>query len=148
MATTPARSATSPVWTYWSGAGAGGAVVVSGTMQVETAEVVGSITTAGNAAFTVTAAGMTGSPKAVSVAVALGDSAAVVAQKAREALAADSAVTAKFSVGGYGTMVELTALTAAANDATFNIAIANGTCAGLTAAPTSANTTAGVAPAV
>ena len=98
--------------------------------------------------FTVTAAGMTGSPKAVSVAVALGDSAAVVAQKAREALAADSAVTAKFSVGGYGTMVELTALTAAANDATFNIPIANGTCAGLTAAPTSANTTAGVAPAV
>ena len=93
-------------------------------------------------------AGMTGSPKAISVAVALGDSAAVVAQKAREALAADNAVTAKFSVGGYGTMVELTALTAAANDATLNIAIANGTCAGLTAAPTSANTTAGVAPAV
>ena len=45
-------------------------------------------------------------------------------------------------------MVELTALTAAANDGTLNIAIANGTCAGLTAAPTSANTTAGVAPAV
>ena len=51
------------------------------------------------------------------------------------------------TVGGYGTVVELTALTAAANDATLNIAIANGTCAGLTAAPTSANTTAGVAPA-
>ena len=101
----------------------------------------------GNATFTVTAAGMTGSPKAISVAVALGDSAAVVAQKARETLAADNAVTAKFSVGGYGTMVELTALTAAANDATLNIAIANGTCAGLTAAPTSENTTAGVAPA-
>ena len=84
---------------------------------------------------------------AISVAVALGDSAAVVAQKARETLAADNAVTAKFSVGGYGTMVELTALTAAANDATLNIAIANGTCAGLTAAPTSENTTAGVAPA-
>ena len=93
-------------------------------------------TTAGNATFTVTAAGMTGSPKAISVAVALNDSAAVVAQKAREALAADSAVTAKFSVGGYGAIVELTALTAAANDSTLNIVIANGTCAGLTAAPT------------
>ena len=128
-------------------AGAGAPEEVNGTKQVETAEVVGTISTAGNATFTVTAAGMTGSPKAVSVAVALGDSAAVVAQKAREALTADNAVTAKFSVGGYGTMVELTALTAAANDATLNIAIANGTCAGLTAAPTSENTTAGVAPA-
>ena len=108
---------------------------------------VGAVTTAGNAVFTVTAAGMTGSPKAISVAVALNDSAAVVAQKAREALGADSAVTAKFSVSGYGTMVELTALTAIANDNTLNVAIANGTCAGLTASPTSENTTAGVAPA-
>ena len=128
-------------------AGAGAPEEVNGTKQVETAEVVGAVTTAGNATFTVTAAGMTGSPKAISVAVALNDSAAVVAQKAREALAADSAVTAKFSVGGYGAIVELTALTAAANDSTLNIAIANGTCAGLTAAPVSANTTPGVAPA-
>ena len=128
-------------------AGAGAPEEVNGTKQVETAEVVGTITTAGNATFTITAAGMTGSPKAISVAAALNDSAAVVAQKAREALAADSAVTAKFSVGGYGTMVELTALTAVANDSTLNVAIANGTCAGLSAAPTSANTTAGVAPA-
>ena len=111
-------------------AGAGAPEEVNGTKQVETAEVVGTITTAGNSTFTVTAAGMTGSPKAISVAVA-----------------ADSAVTGKFSVGGYGTKVELTALNAAANDSTLNIAIANGTCAGLTAAPTSANTTAGVAPA-
>jgi len=128
-------------------AGAGAPEEVNGTKQVETAEVVGTITTAGNAIVTVTAAGMTGSPKAISVAVALGDSAAVVAQKAREALAADSAVAAKFSVGGYGTKVELTALTAAANDSTLNIAIANGTCAGLTAAPVSTHTTPGVAPA-
>ncbi|MCX7934948.1 MAG: hypothetical protein N3A66_06785, partial [Planctomycetota bacterium] len=81
-----------------------------------------------------------------SVSVAQGDSAAVVAQKAREALAADSAVTAKFSVGGYGTKVELTALVAAANDPTLNIAIANDTCAGLVEAPFSENTTPGVAP--
>ena len=128
-------------------AGAGAPEEVNGTKQVETAEVAGSVTTAGNAIFTVTAAGMTGSPKAISVAVALNDSAAVVAQKAREVLGADSAVTAKFSVGGYGTMVELTALTAVANDNTLNVAIANGTCAGLTASPTSENTTAGVAPA-
>jgi len=127
--------------------GTGAPEEVNGTKQVETATVVGAITTAGNATFTVTAAGMTGSPKAISVPVALNDSAAVVAQKAREVLGADSAVSAKFAVGGYGTAMEFTALTAAANDATLNIAIANGTCAGLTAAPTSANTTAGVAPA-
>ena len=128
-------------------AGAGAPEEVNGTKQVETAEIVGSITTAGNATFTVTAAGMTGSPKTISVAVALNDSAAVVAQKAREALASDNAVAAKFSVGGYGTKVELTALTAAANDSTLNIAIANGTCAGLTDSPVSTSTTPGVAPA-
>jgi phage tail sheath gpL-like len=90
---------------------------------------------------------MTGSPKAITVAVALNDSAAVVAQKIREALAADTAVTALFAVGGIGTAVTLTKKTAAANDTSLNIAIANGTCAGLTAAPFSDNTVAGVAPA-
>lgn len=126
--------------------GSGAPEEVNGTRQVETATVAGTVTTAGNATFTVTAASMTGSPKAVSVAVALNDSAAVVAQKAREALALDSAVAALFEVGGLGTAVVLTKKTAAANDATLNIAIANGTCAGLTAAQTSADTTPGVAP--
>ena len=62
------------------------------------------------------------------------------------ALALDSAVAALFEIGGLGTAVVLTKKTAAANDATLNIAIANGTCAGLTAAQTSADTTLGVAP--
>ena len=127
-------------------AGAGAPEEVNGTKQVETATVEGTITTAGNSTFIITAAGMTGSPKTISVAVALNDSAAVVAQKAREAIGADNAVISKFSVGGYGAVVELTALAAAANDSTLNIAIANGTCAGLVAVTTSANTTAGVAP--
>ena len=90
---------------------------------------------------------MTGSPKAISVAVALGDSAAVVAQKARETLAQDSAVTALFDVGGVGPAVILTRKNAAANDTSLNIAIANGTCAGIVAAATSADTTPGAAPA-
>lgn len=123
------------------------AMSLAGTKQVETATVVGTITTAGNASVIVTAAGMTGSPKTLTVAVALTDSAAVVAQKIREALAADSAVTAKFTVGGYGTSVVLTAITAAANDTSLNISIANGTCAGLTAAATSADTVIGRAQA-
>ena len=127
--------------------GSGAPEEVNGTKQVEIATVAGTVTTAGNATFTMTAAGMTGSPKAISVAVALGDSAAVVAQKAREALAQDSAVTALFDVGGAGAAVILTRKTAAANDTSLNLAIANGTCAGLAAAATSADTTPGVAPA-
>jgi hypothetical protein len=48
-------------------------------------------------------------------------------------------------VNGTVADVALTKINSAANDATLNIASANGTCTGLTAAPTSANSTAGVA---
>jgi hypothetical protein len=113
--------------------------------QVETATVVGTISTAGNATVVVTCTGMTGSPKTIPVAVALNDNAAAVAGKIRTALAADAAVTALFSVGGTGALVLLTRLTAAANIADLNVSIDNGTCAGLTTAASSANTTAGVA---
>jgi phage tail sheath protein FI len=113
--------------------------------QVETATVIGTITGTGNATVTITAAGMTGSPKAISVAVNENDTATVVAGKIRTALNADSAVTALFTVGGTGANVVLTRKICAANDSTLNIAIANGTCTGLTAAPTSTDTTAGVA---
>ena len=115
------------------------------TAQVETATVVGSVTGSGNATVVITAAGMTGSPKTDSVAVLNGDAATDVGLKIRTALAADTAVTAMFAVSGAGANIILTALTPAANDATLNVSIANGTCTGLTSAPTSANTTAGVA---
>jgi len=114
------------------------------TAQVNTATVVGTITGSGNVTVIVTAAGMTGSPKTISVAVLNGDSATVVAGKIITALAADTSVNAKFSVGGAGANVVLTALVAAANDATLNISTANGTCTGLTTEATSVNTTAGV----
>jgi hypothetical protein len=126
---------------------------VSGTAQVETATAVGTITASGNASVTVTSAGMTGSPLTISVPVVLGDTAAVWAGKVRTALAADATIAARFTVGGTTTAISLTRLSAtvgglpirSANDATLNIALANGTCTGITAAPTSANTTAGVA---
>lgn len=123
----------------------------AGTSQVETAtvaETVPGTLTAGNATVTVTGAGITGSPLAVSVAVATNDSEATVAGKIRVALAATSAITALYTVGGSTTAVSLTEIVANGNDATLNIAIANGTCAGLTTAATSANTTAGVVPAI
>jgi len=112
--------------------------------QVETATAVGTISTAGNAAVVVTAAGMTGSPKTISVAVALSDNASAIAGKIRTALAADVDVAALFVVSGATDKVILTAKTPAANDATLNISIDNGTCAGITTAASSADTTAGV----
>jgi hypothetical protein len=111
--------------------------------QVETATVVGTISTEGNAAVIVTAAGMTGSPKTIDVPVAVDDNAAAIAGKIRTALAADTAVAAKFVVGGATDKVVLTAKVCAANDTTLNISVADGTCVGITAAESSANTTVG-----
>lgn len=133
----------------------------AGTAQVETATAAGTITGSGNASVTVTAAGMTGSPKTISVAVLNGDTAADWAGKVRAALTADADVTALYTVGGTSTSITLTrnvvgtyvlssavtVSTYAANDATLNIALDNGTCTGITTAATSANTVAGVATA-
>jgi CSLREA domain-containing protein len=118
-----------------------------GVQQVETATVVGTITPtgAGNAKVTVTAAGMTNSPKIVNVAVANNDTASVVAGKMRAALVADTDVNAFFTVTGATDKIILTAKFATANDATMNIATANVTSTGLIAAPSSANTIAGAA---
>jgi hypothetical protein len=113
------------------------------TRQVETATVIGTITLTGNATVTVTAYGMGNSPKAISVAVSDTDTASIVGGLIRTALAFDSDVAAMFLVSGSGANVVLTKHVATANDSTLNIAIANGTCTGLTAAPTSTNTTAG-----
>jgi hypothetical protein len=112
--------------------------------QVETATAAGTITGNGNAAVVVTAAGMTGSPKTINVAVLNNDTAAQWAVKVRAALALDADVTALFDVSGATTAIILTRKINAANDATLNIALDNGTCTGITTAATSANTTAGV----
>lgn len=113
------------------------------TQQVETATVLGTISGSGNASVTVTARGMGNSPKTISVAVTNLDTASIIASAIRTALAFDADVSALFLVSGTGANVVLTKHLAAANDSTLNIAITNGTCTGLTAAPTSTNTTAG-----
>jgi len=114
-------------------------------LQVETATVVGTIEAAGagNAEVIVTGALVTGSPLTVPVAVANNDTASQVATKIRAALNALAAITDNYTVGGADAEVTLTTIAVAANDATLNISIDNDTCLGLTAAPTSANTTAG-----
>lgn len=116
--------------------------LVTNTKHVETATVVGTIDVAGagNATVIVTAADMVGSPRTVSVAVANNDTAAQVAGKIRTALAADATIIAFWDVGGSSATVALTTREAKATDATQNISVDNGTCTGLTAAPTSAGT--------
>jgi hypothetical protein len=132
----------------------GGGVVCSATTayvaavpQVETAAAAGTITLAGNATVTVTAAGLTGSPLAISVPVLLSDTASAWAAKVRTALTNNAAIASRYTVGGTGTAIWLTRILADeygySNDATLNIALANGTCTGITAAPTSTNATAG-----
>lgn len=115
------------------------------TAQVETATALGTITGSGNAAVVITAAGMTGSPKTLNVAVLNNDTASQWAAKVRTALGLDADITARFAVGGAGALITLTRLVPAANDATLNISLDNGTCTGITTAASSANTTAGVA---
>ena len=134
-----------------------GSAWTSAVHQVETATAVGTVTTAGDATITVTAAGLTGSPLAISVAVALNDTPTLWAAKVRTALAADAAVGAMFYISGATDAIILTRKEKAAyvvgpdtydiayaNDATLNVAIANDTSAGITADATSANTTTAV----
>ena len=116
-----------------------------GVQQVETATIIGTIVNAGNATVTVTGAGITGSPVAVSVAVLSGDTAIVVASKATDAINLNANISAVYSAVANGATIILTRKVPATNDGTLNIASTNGTCTGLTAAPTSVDTTAGVA---
>lgn len=112
--------------------------------QVETATAAGTIATAGTVIATVTSALLPGGSETVPVTVAVSDGASAIGGKIIAALQADANISGNFAVSGSGGTVVLTASNAAANDTTLNIALANGTATGLTAAPTSANTTAGV----
>ena len=140
-----------------TGSTTGSTAYVAGNAQVETATAAGTVSAAGNATITVTSAGMAGSPKAISVAVANSDTPTLWAAKVRTALAADTAVGGRFTISGATTAIVLTRKPTyvvsgdithhvhPATDATLNVAIATGTATGITAAATSADTTAGVA---
>lgn len=123
---------------------------LAGTKQVETATCAGTVTTAGNAACTITSALLgTTSPLTVAFAVEEADEGAEIATALRNALNATAAVTAHYIVGGTDAAVSLTAKLCAADDATLNIAIDDGTgegaSEGVTTAATSENSAAGVA---
>lgn len=119
---------------------------VLGVAQQETIDVTAGSGGVGTLVFTVTAAGMTGSPKAVNVAVT-GDDDQVgeVATKIRAALTADANVGAFFTVGGTGADILITAKVKAANDGTMLMALTDADGTGVTVGA-SVNTTAGVLP--
>lgn len=109
--------------------------------HLETATVIGTIVNPGNATVIVTCTGMSGSPITTNVDVLAADTAAVVAGKIRTALLSVANITSFLTVGGSNVDVTLTRVspgTIAIAD--FNISIANGTCTGLTAAPSSTAT--------
>ena len=122
-----------------------GTLLKRGICQVETAVIVGTITGSGNATFTLTMAGMIGSPIATSVAVLNGDLPSVTARKAKAEMDLNANITAKVELSISGDNLAVRALIGVANDATMNLAYTNGTCTGLTPDATSTDTTAGVA---
>jgi hypothetical protein len=99
----------------------------------------------GNATVVVTSSGMTGSPITLSVPVESLDSASIVAGKIKTAIESNDNITALYDVEVSGSDVILTAKAPLANVSNLNMALSNGTCAGLTNVSSSANTTAGVA---
>jgi len=119
----------------------------TGVSQVESITcTAGESTGAGNITMTITANGMSNSPKAVVVAVAENDAVGDVGLALRTALAADSDVSSFFTVSGATDTAILTAITPAGNDATLEFGFADTDTTGVTFGA-STNTTAGVAPA-
>jgi hypothetical protein len=121
-------------------------VTGSGTPQVETQTIVGTISSAGAISVVLTGVNIAGSPLTIPVTVANSDSASTVAGKVKTALNV-SAITNAYTIGGTGANITLTANPIVADDSTLNIAYTNGTATGLTVDATSVSTTAGVAPA-
>lgn len=134
----------------------------AGTAQVETATIVAAsgCTSNGTMAMTLTAAGMTGSPRTINVALTTTEhtTAALIATAARAAINADTVAAARLTASGTGADIVLTINPTStftvpggtldlypANDATLNLAIPSGL--GVTAAATSTGTTAGIASA-
>jgi len=120
----------------------------TGTHQIETATGLGTVTTAGNAAVTITSASLNGgSAVTYNIPVPTG-APAVWVDAIRVWLntnAAAAALRDLFEITGTGAAIVLTTKEPQANDTTLNIALATGTATGITAAATSANTRAGVA---
>ena len=117
---------------------------VAPVLQVETAAVTAGSSGAGTLVVTVTSAllGAGGQPVNVSV-TADDDTVDEVAEKVRAALAADLDIAAAFTISGDGANIILTALAAAADDATLSIDLTDADSTGVTFGA-SADTASGV----
>jgi hypothetical protein len=137
-----------------TGSTTGSSAFVAGAAQVETATAAGTATADGNITTTITSTGMAGSPLAITTAILNGDTASVWAGKVRTTLAANATIAGRFTVSGTTTAIVLTRKPGTVlndgtetvnlflgSDASLNIALTGP--AGVTAAPTSANTVAG-----
>lgn len=116
-------------------------IASAGKPQSEKFTVTGAPTTDGNCTVTVTAAGMTGSPKAVTVAILDADDAAGVATKIAAALNADTTVGAMFTATSNTADVIITKKVTAPFDTTLAMAFGAGT-TGATASASVDNTEA------
>jgi len=96
---------------------------ISGTKQVMTVTIATPAAAAGTVEFTVTAANMDNSPKAVDVVVANGDTVEEVAALVAAAFAADDDVGGFFDITAAGAVVTLTCKTHAANDDTMAVEV-------------------------
>jgi flagellar hook-associated protein 1 FlgK len=96
--------------------------------QIEKLKLSGNVTAGGNLTVTVTAKGLTGSPKVINVPVLAGDTPDVVGGKVRAALAADVDVANMFYINGGDQYISLKTKASSPNDTTMNVSVAgNGT---------------------
>ncbi len=116
----------------------------AGTQQVELQTGDGTIATSGNVEVTVTSV-LLDAPVTVIIPVSAGDAPVVWVAKVAEALESDEQISEHFLVDNIGADFSLTTKLALANDATLNIAVANGSATGVTPSATSVNSVAGVA---
>lgn len=119
---------------------------IAGASQVETATVIaaGGCTSDGTVSIIVTGAYLAGSPITIPVAITTvtHTTATLIATAIRTALSANAVISARYDVGGVTAAFTLTDKLKRSNDATLNIEIPAGL--GITAAASSADTTAGV----
>lgn len=126
-----------------------GEVLTDGTLQVETATVVGTITDSGNAAIVLTSALVPNGSITLSVPVLKDDTPEIVAAKICGAFKGNQYIadpfTGAYTVSYVAGVITMKTVEYVGNDSTLNISIDNDTCTGLTTAATSTSTTSGVA---
>lgn len=102
-----------------------------------TATAAGTILTDGSATVVVTDAGLTGSPITLSVPVTAGDAPSAWAGKVVTALTANTAISARYTAASNGASITLAYVSTVDDTAVANLSLNNGTCTGITPAPTS-----------